>query len=174
MNLNLLQGHTSPCFHLTITGAINSAVDCSRWMLKVSGCFCPEHGLWAWCRRARGWRRDAGGVPRSAGCLAGCGSAALALCSGFPSPPHPPCVVQAKHPHPGTAPGASRGSAAAEAALELLGWEGTKSLPVRAGTSFPAFSRFFRKELAGSCVPTAPGRACALPSRWERWWRIAS
>lgn len=174
VNLNLLQGQTSPCFHLTVTGAINSATDCSRGMLKVSGCFCPEHVLWAWCRSPRGWRWDAGDVPRSTCCLSGRGSVALALCSGFPSPPYPHCVVQAKHRHPGMGPGALRGSAAAEAALELLGWEHTKSLLVCTGASFPAFQQVFGKELAGSCVPAAPKRAWALLSCWARWWRIAS
>lgn len=63
-------------------------------------------------------------------------------------------MVQAKHQHPGTALGASRGSAAAEAALELLVWEHTTSLPC---TSFPAFQQVFGKELAGSRVPAVPG-----------------
>lgn len=91
-----------------------------------------------------------GGVPRSTCCLSGCGSVALALCSGFPSPPCPRCVVQAKHR-------SLEGSAAAEAVLQLLGWGHTKSLPVCAGTSFRAFQQVFGKELAGSCVRMMPG-----------------
>lgn len=68
-------------------------------------------------------------------------------------------MVQAKHQHPGTALGASRGSAATEAALELLGWEHTTSLPY---TFFPAFQQVFGKELVGSVFLQCLGSAMML------------
>lgn len=97
------------------------------------------------------------GCPRSTCCLSGCGSVALALCSGLPSPPWPPARCR-------QSTGALKGSAAAEADPKLLGWERTESLPVCAGMSFPAFQQVFGKELAGSCVPAVAEHPWALPA----------
>lgn len=131
-------------------------------MLKASGCFCPEYLLWACWHSLQGTGMGCRGVSPEAlaACLLGAwlwlSSFSFVLWVSLPS------TVQTKHRHLGTALGASRGSA--EAALELWGWEHTKSLPVSAGTSFPAFQQVFGKELASSCVPAVPERVWALLS----------
>lgn len=127
-----------------MTRAINSATDYSRWVLKATGCFFPKVAALGLLTPSPGDGDGMqGGVPRSTFCR-GLGCFSFFLWVSLSS--LPPLCGTGKAAAPRDSP-----------AREPLGWEHTKSLPVCASMSFPAFQQVFGAELAGSRVPAAPG-----------------